>query len=81
VNEFNAGINLILLQNRLSIDVDYYRRITENAVISPLLPFSTKTLAGNYGRILNTGVDILASWEDRIGKDFRYGISANISTL
>ena len=81
VEEWNAGLNFITLSNRLNIDVDYYHRMTKNAVISPLLPFSTTTLAGNYGKILNSGIDVSAHWSDRIGKDFTYNIGVNISTL
>lgn len=81
VEESNAGFNIITLDNRLNIDFDYFHRMTKNAVISPLLPFSTTTLAGNYGKILNSGVDVSADWSDKIGKDFSYSIGANISTL
>lgn len=81
VEEWNAGINFITLNNRLNIDFDYYHRMTSNAVIAPLLPFSTTTLAGNYGKILNSGIDISANWNDKIGKDFSYNIGINISTL
>ena len=81
VEEWNAGINFITLNNRLNIDVDYYHRMTNNAVIAPLLPFSTTTLAGNYGKILNSGIDVSVDWNDRIGNDFSYNIGVNISTL
>lgn len=81
VEEWNAGLNFITFNNRLNVDFDYYHRMTKNAVISPLLPFSTTTLAGNYGQILNSGIDVSASWSDRIGKDFTYNIGVNISTL
>jgi len=81
VDEFNAGLNFSTLNNRLNVDVDYYHRMTNNAVISPLLPFSTTTLAGNYGKILNCGVDVNVTWNDRIGKDFKYNIGLNLSTI
>jgi len=81
VNEWNLGFNFIILDNRLNIDFDYYHRMTSNAVIAPLLPFSTTTLAGNYGKILNSGIDVSANWTDKIGKDFTYNIGINVSTL
>lgn len=81
VDEWNAGINLITLNNRLNLDVDYFHRMTNNAVISPLLPFSTTTLAGNYGKILNEGFDISVTWNDKVTKDFSYNIGVNLSTL
>lgn len=81
VEEWNAGFNLIALDNRLNVDIDYFHRMTNNAVISPLLPFSTQTLAGNYGKILNQGFDITLNWNDRIGKDLKYRVGVNMSTL
>ena len=45
VEEFNVGVNFAVLDSRLNVDVDYYNRMTKNAVISTTLPFSTQTLA------------------------------------
>lgn len=81
VEEFNAGFNLSTLQSRLNIDADYFHRMTKHAVISPRLPFSNDVLAGNYGKILNEGFDVSLNWNDRVGKDFKYNIGANLSFL
>lgn len=81
VEEFNAGVNFALFNSRLSVDVDYYNRITKNAIINTTLPFSTATLAGNNGEISNSGFDIQLSWNDKIGKDFSYYAGVNLSTL
>lgn len=80
VTETNVGVNFTTLNNRLDVDVDWFYRQTDNAVISPLLPFENRTLAGNYGTIENMGADIQATWSDRIG-DFKYYVSANGSFL
>lgn len=81
VDEINVGFNLSTLQNRLNIDADYFHRMTKHAVISPRLSFDNKTLAGNYGKILNQGFDFSATWNDRIGKDFKYHVGTNLSVL
>lgn len=81
VDEINVGFNMSVLQNRLNIDADYFHRMTRHAVISPRLPFSNDVLAGNYGKILNEGFDVGLNWNDRIGKDFKYNIGANLSFL
>lgn len=80
VNETNVGFNFATLNNRLNVDLDYFYRLTTQAVISPLLPFENKTLAGNYGKILNQGVDLQANWNDRIG-DFKYYVGFNLGYL
>ncbi|WP_418893170.1 SusC/RagA family TonB-linked outer membrane protein [Limibacterium fermenti] len=81
VNETNIGASFSTLRNRLNADIDWYYRITENAVISPKIPMQGTTLAGNYGEILNTGVDLSLNWNDNIGKDFAYNVGANLSFL
>lgn len=81
VDETNVGLNFSTLKNRLNVDLDYFYRLTKRAVISPRLPFSNDVLAGNYGKILNQGVDLSATWNDKVGKDFRYSVGVNLSFL
>lgn len=81
VNETNIGVNFSTLKNRLNADIDWYYRLTDNAVISPTLPMQTTTIAGNYGEILNSGLEVSLNWSDKIGKDFSYNIGANLAYL
>lgn len=81
VNEFNIGTDFALLNNRLGVEVDYYRRITENAVINAPLPMGAGSLLGNNGEISNSGVEISVNWSNNISKDFSYFIGANLTTL
>ena len=81
VNETNVGINFATLNNRLTGDIDWFYRMTENAVISPTIPMTNITVAGNYGKILNTGLDVSLNWNDKITKDFSYHVGANLSYL
>ena len=81
VDETNVGVNFSTFNNRLNVDLDWYSRMTKRAVISPRLPFSNDVLAGNYGKILNTGFDISANWSDRVGNDFKYTVGLNLSFL
>lgn len=81
VNETNVGLSLATLKNRLSADIDWYYRLTENAVISPTIPMQNETIAGNYGEILNMGIDLSLNWSDKINKDFSYTVGANLGWL
>lgn len=81
VNETNVGIDFKTLNSRLSVEADWYYRLTENAVIDAPLPMGAGNLLGNNGEILNTGVELSVNWSDRIGKDFSYFVGANITTL
>ena len=81
VEETNIGLNLGVFNSRLNLDVDYFHRLTKDAVLSTRLPFQNETLAGNYGKILNEGVDVSANWIDRLGHDFKYNVGINLSFL
>ena len=79
VDETNVGLNFSTFKNRLNVDLDYFYRLTKRAVISPRLPFSNDVLAGNYGKILNSGFDLSLNWNDNIGRDFKYNLGVNLS--
>ena len=81
VNEFNIGADVNFLNSRLGLEIDYYRRITENAVINTPLPMGAGSLLGNNGKIQNSGLEISLNWTDRIGPDFTYNVGFNITTL
>lgn len=81
VNEVNIGTDFSVLNNRLNVEVDYYHRLTENAVINAPLPMGAGSLLGNNGEIANSGVEISVNWSDKIGKDFTYYIGGNLTTL
>ena len=80
VDETNIGLQFTTLKNRFDVDVDWFYRMTKNAVVSPQIPMTNTYVAKNTGEILNTGVDLSMNWHDNIG-DFNYYIGANLSYL
>ncbi len=80
VDETNIGLQFTTLKNRFDVDIDWYYRMTKNAVVSPLIPMTNMAVAKNTGEILNTGVDLQLNWHDKIG-DFNYYIGATLSYL
>lgn len=79
--ELNFGFTMNLLRNRLSIDADYFHRVTDNVQIPVIQPFSSLTLLRNAGQFLNEGADVSLTWNDKIGKDFKYNVGVNLSFL
>lgn len=82
VSSWNVGFDLAAFQNRLALTFEIFQRNTINMVgPAPQLP---STLGTAPPRINNTdmesrGFDFQISWRDRIGEDFSYGITANLT--
>lgn len=81
VNETNVGLNFTTANNHLTADIDWYYRLTQDAVISPQRPMQNTSVAGNWAEILNMGVDLNLNWNDKIGDDFKYQIGFNMGWL
>ena len=83
VSEWDVGIDFAFLRNRLSGELDYYHRTTDNVVF--YVPIATgggtAELLSNNGRVLNSGFELTLGWADSVGKDFQYNIGLNLSTI
>ncbi|WP_454801706.1 SusC/RagA family TonB-linked outer membrane protein [Mucilaginibacter phyllosphaerae] len=76
------GIEAGFLDNKLSVEADYYRRDTKDAIFAIPVPASLglniSSLIGNQATIRNQGYEFMVSWKDQASKDFSYSISANL---
>lgn len=83
VSEWDVGVDFAFLRNRLSGELDYYHRTTDNVVF--YVPIATgggtAELLSNNGRVLNSGFELTVGWADSVGKDFQYNIGLNLSTI
>ncbi|MDR2859948.1 MAG: SusC/RagA family TonB-linked outer membrane protein, partial [Mediterranea sp.] len=79
--ETNIGISSKLLDNKLSVEADYYIRDTKNAAIKVKIPAVGGDVMKNVGVIRNQGFELALNWDDKISKDFTYNIGVNLSTL
>ena len=83
--QWDLGLDMELLKNRLSFSFDYFSKRTFNLIqeqtmnwpanlgISPMLI--------NQGEVTNKGFEAQISWNDKVNKDFSYYVSANFSYL
>lgn len=77
----NVGIDFNVLNNRLSFNVDGYYEWNREMLLPYIsaIPGTVGTQSAyiNYGEMDAYGVEISATWRDKIGKDFKYKISVN----
>lgn len=78
--QFNAGIDIRLLKDRLGVNVDYYRKRTYDLLINLALPASSTytDYYTNLGELLNHGLDAELSYEGKSG-GVQWNCNANIS--
>ena len=79
--QLDLGFDMRFFNSRLGFSFDWYKKTTKDwLVVAPmLLSYGTGAPYINGGDIENKGYEIQLSWNDKIGKDFKYGIQANFS--
>ncbi|GHT12754.1 SusC/RagA family TonB-linked outer membrane protein [Bacteroidia bacterium] len=67
--QYNAGIDITLLNKRLDMSFDVFRRIISDLIQEPDVPafVGYKSALLNAGELQNTGWDLSLTWKDRIG--------------
>ena len=80
--QLDLGFDARFLNNRLGLTFDWYKKTTKDWLIGGnlLAIYGTNPAAINGGDVENTGIEIALSWNDRIGKDFSYNASVNLTT-
>ena len=80
--QIDVGLDTRFFSDRLTFTADYFYKTTKDLLISitPVAETGISSTTINAGRVLNTGLELEASWRDNIG-DFNYSVSANFSTL
>ena len=78
----NIGIDARFFDSRLTLTVDYFKKITDGLLASGPAPVisGTSTVMRNVGKIENSGLEFELGWRGSIG-DFTYGINGNLGTL
>lgn len=80
-DETNIGLSSKFLRNRLSIELDYFDKNTNNLAIPVLPQIGTAASYANVGKVKNSGFETELGWNHQLNKNFNYYINANFSTL
>jgi TonB-linked SusC/RagA family outer membrane protein len=80
--QFDAGLDVRLLNSRLSLTYDFYNKETEGLLTTttPAMITGASSMYVNAGNVRNRGHEFELSWRDKI-RDFSYGVSANLATI
>ena len=80
--QLDFGFDARFFANRLGVNFDWYKKTTKDWLIGGnlLAVYGTNPAAINGGDVENTGIELALSWNDNIGKDFRYNVGVNFAT-
>ena len=77
--QLNFGLDARLLDNRLSVVLDWYKKTSKDWLVAAPILATVGTGAPyiNGGDVTNTGFEFALNWNDRIGSDFHYTLGVN----
>ena len=77
--EFEVGLNLAFLKNRINVDFAYYNRNTDDQIFTlPVDPASGySSMVTNFGKVNNKGIELLVNFVPIQTRDFRWELGFN----
>ncbi|MEO5999278.1 MAG: TonB-dependent receptor [Chitinophagaceae bacterium] len=77
----NMGLDFTILNQKLDISADVYTRDTKNMLMNVQYPdiLGTNAPKSNAADLTTKGWELSATWRDKIGKDWNYGITLALS--
>lgn len=79
--QYNAGLDLSFLKNRITLNADVYLKLTEDLLYNVPIPRTTgfSSVTQNIGSIENKGIEIAINSHNLVG-EFKWDTSFNISS-
>jgi TonB-dependent starch-binding outer membrane protein SusC len=78
----NVGFNLAALNNQLTLEFDWFQRLTTDMLLQVPVP-TLKGLANNpfrnVGEMKNTGIDFSLLWSSPLDRPFTYSVGVNFT--
>jgi TonB-linked SusC/RagA family outer membrane protein len=83
-DEFNVGLDFVILNNKLDGTIDYYTRVTSGMILPinvPVPPNLFPTTQLNIGEMSNSGLEVLLNYRAIQKSNFKWTTGLNFSTL
>lgn len=83
-DEFNVGLDFVILNNKLDGTIDYYTRVTSGMILPinvPVPPNLFPTTQLNIGELANSGLEVMLNYRAVQKANFKWTTGVNFSTL
>lgn len=85
--EYNFGLDMSILNNRVNLGFEYYNKTTEGSILSRQLSFitgfgdsnTTPSAIGNYGSVGNSGIELTLNTVNVRTEDFSWRTNINFT--
>lgn len=80
----DIGVDMRILNNKVDITADYFKRRTEDLLVSPQISGLLGTGAPpfvNAGVVENTGIEFAIGYSDKFSDDFKFSIRYNVTAI
>lgn len=79
--EFNVGLDMGFLDNRITATVEVYKKNTKDLILQENLPTSTgfNIVTANVGKISNKGIEVLLNTTNVRSKNFTWNTTVNFA--
>lgn len=80
----DIGVDMRILNNKVDITADYFKRRTEDLLVSPQVSGLLGTGAApvvNAGIVENTGIEFAIGYSDNLSDDFKFSIKYNVTAI
>ncbi|WP_420458591.1 SusC/RagA family TonB-linked outer membrane protein [Neolewinella sp.] len=79
----DLGLELGLLGNRFTLEVDVYRKVTDGVLFNAPIPdyLGTGAPVRNIASVLNRGLDLALNWRETRSSAFSYSLGGNLSLV
>ncbi len=80
-SQTDIGINLTMLDQRVSLEMDYYYKLTSDLLLGRPVPHSTgfSSVTDNIGSVSNQGIDFLLTTQNIKRNDFQWNSNLNLN--
>ncbi len=83
--QFDLGLDINMFRDRLAMQFDWFEKRTFNLIQTQSMNWTSSigldAMLVNMGEIRNRGLEVTATWSDKIGKDWKYYVTGNFSWL